>query len=51
MNLLVFDIDGTLTTTNEVDTRCFARAFLETFDIALDTVNGAISLAVTIAQA
>ncbi|MBV8358397.1 MAG: HAD family hydrolase [Deltaproteobacteria bacterium] len=37
MNLLVFDIDGTLTTTNEVDTRCFARAFLETFDIALDT--------------
>ncbi len=37
MNLLVFDIDGTLTATNEVDTRCFARAFLETFGIALDT--------------
>lgn len=37
MNLLVFDVDGTLTATNEVDTRCFARAFLETFGIALDT--------------
>jgi phosphoglycolate phosphatase-like HAD superfamily hydrolase len=37
MNLLVFDVDGTLTATNEVDTRCFARAFLEAFGIALDT--------------
>jgi beta-phosphoglucomutase-like phosphatase (HAD superfamily) len=37
MNLLVFDIDGTLTATNEVDTRCFARAFHEAFGIALDT--------------
>ena len=36
MNLLVFDVDGTLTATNEVDTRCFARAFLEAFGIALD---------------
>jgi phosphoglycolate phosphatase-like HAD superfamily hydrolase len=37
VNLLVFDIDGALTATNEVDTRCFARAFLEAFGIALDT--------------
>ena len=37
MNLLVFDVDGTLTATNEVDTRCFARAFVEAFGIALDT--------------
>jgi phosphoglycolate phosphatase-like HAD superfamily hydrolase len=37
VNLLVFDVDGTLTATNEVDTRCFARAFLEVFGIALDT--------------
>ncbi len=37
VNLLVFDVDGTLTATNEVDTRCFARAFLETFGIALNT--------------
>jgi phosphoglycolate phosphatase-like HAD superfamily hydrolase len=37
VNLLIFDVDGTLTGTNEVDTRCFARAFLEVFGIALDT--------------
>jgi beta-phosphoglucomutase-like phosphatase (HAD superfamily) len=37
VNLLVFDVDGTPTATNEVDRRCFARAFLEAFGIALDT--------------
>jgi phosphoglycolate phosphatase-like HAD superfamily hydrolase len=37
VNLLIFDVDGTLTGTNEVDTRCFVRAFLEAFGIALDT--------------
>ena len=39
MNLLVFDVDGrlTLTATNEVDTRCFARAFFEAFGIGPDT--------------
>jgi phosphoglycolate phosphatase-like HAD superfamily hydrolase len=37
MNLLVFDVDGTLTSTNEVDGRCFARAFHESFGIRLDT--------------
>jgi phosphoglycolate phosphatase-like HAD superfamily hydrolase len=37
VNLLVFDVDGTLTATNEVDTRCFARAFLDAFGISLDT--------------
>jgi phosphoglycolate phosphatase-like HAD superfamily hydrolase len=37
MNLLVFDVDGTLTATNEVDGRCFASAFFESFGIALET--------------
>jgi phosphoglycolate phosphatase-like HAD superfamily hydrolase len=37
VNLLVFDIDGTLTPTNEVDTRCFARAFFEVFGLVLNT--------------
>jgi len=37
VNLLVFDVDGTLTATNEVDTRCFAGAFLEVFGVALNT--------------
>lgn len=37
VDLIVFDVDGTLTATNEVDTRCFARAFLEAFGVALDT--------------
>jgi len=37
VDLVIFDIDGTLTVTNEVDTRCFARAFLDVFSIAIDT--------------
>jgi phosphoglycolate phosphatase-like HAD superfamily hydrolase len=37
VDLIVFDVDGTLTATNEVDTRCFARAFYEAFGMALDT--------------
>lgn len=37
--LVIFDIDGTLTDTNEVDGRCFARAMQDVFgirDIAID---------------
>lgn len=29
MKLAVFDIDGTLTRTNQIDALCFARAFEE----------------------
>jgi phosphoglycolate phosphatase-like HAD superfamily hydrolase len=37
MDLVVFDVDGTLTATNEVDTRCFARAFIEEFGKPIET--------------
>ena len=38
MRLAVFDIDGTLTNTNDVDSRCFATAFAEKLGIPnLDT--------------
>jgi phosphoglycolate phosphatase-like HAD superfamily hydrolase len=37
VDLVVFDVDGTLTATNEVDTRCFALAFYEAFGLLLDT--------------
>jgi len=37
VDLVVFDVDGTLTATNEVDTRCFARAFFDVFGIAINT--------------
>jgi phosphoglycolate phosphatase-like HAD superfamily hydrolase len=37
VNLVIFDIDGTLTATNQVDTRCFAGAFLEVFGIEIST--------------
>ena len=33
MNLALFDIDGTLTQTNEVDGRCFEQALADTFEI------------------
>lgn len=33
MNLLIFDLDGTLTNTNEIDERCFIRALAEEFQI------------------
>ena len=36
MDLLVFDVDGTLTATNEVDGRCFAQAGRELFGLVLD---------------
>jgi len=37
VNLVIFDIDGTLTATNQVDTRCFAAAFLEVFGTEIST--------------
>lgn len=33
MNLIIFDIDGTLTQTNDVDSKCFTRAIKETLGI------------------
>lgn len=33
MNLIIFDIDGTLTQTNEVDSKCFARAIKDILQI------------------
>jgi len=33
MQLVIFDIDGTLTDTNKVDADCFVRAFYEEFNI------------------
>jgi phosphoglycolate phosphatase-like HAD superfamily hydrolase len=37
VDLVVFDVDGTLTATNEADTRCFARAFTEEFGKPIET--------------
>jgi phosphoglycolate phosphatase-like HAD superfamily hydrolase len=38
MNLVMFDIDGTLTDTNEVDKRCYVQALSEVFHVdATDT--------------
>jgi phosphoglycolate phosphatase-like HAD superfamily hydrolase len=37
VDLVVFDVDGTLTATNEVDTRCFAQAFIEEFGTPIET--------------
>lgn len=34
MNLAIFDIDGTLTETNEVDDECFVAAFAESYRIS-----------------
>ncbi len=39
MELVVFDIDGTLTDTNEVDARCFVRALELAFDVADGSSN------------
>ncbi|BAZ11947.1 putative methyltransferase [Calothrix sp. NIES-4071] len=33
MKLVIFDIDGTLTKTNDVDTECFVQAFADVFEI------------------
>lgn len=41
MNLAIFDIDGTLTETNDVDTVCFVQAFAETHSITEINTNWA----------
>ena len=37
MNIALFDIDGTLTESNEIDSICFADAFRDVFGIGIDT--------------
>jgi len=37
MRIALFDIDGTLTASNEIDSICFADAFRDVFDIEIDT--------------
>ena len=37
MNIALFDIDGTLTESNEIDSICFADAFRDVFGVELDT--------------
>jgi phosphoglycolate phosphatase-like HAD superfamily hydrolase len=37
MNIALFDIDGTLTQSNEIDSICFADAFRDVFGVGIDT--------------
>jgi beta-phosphoglucomutase-like phosphatase (HAD superfamily) len=37
MNIALFDIDGTLTQSNEIDSICFADAFRDVFGVEIDT--------------
>ena len=37
MNIALFDIDGTLTASNEIDSICFADAFRDVFGFEIDT--------------
>jgi len=37
MNIALFDIDGTLTESNEIDSLCFADAFRDIFGVGIDT--------------
>jgi phosphoglycolate phosphatase-like HAD superfamily hydrolase len=37
MPIALFDIDGTLTASNEIDSICFADSFRDVFDIEIDT--------------
>src|SRR5262245_32181119 len=39
MDLLVFDLDGTLTRTNEVDTECFVQALSDVLQIEKINTN------------
>ena len=39
MKLLIFDIDGTLTDTNEVDTECYTNAFQDEFGVELTSTD------------
>src|SRR5258706_210713 len=37
MNIALFDIDGTLTASNEIDSECFSESFRDVFGIDIDT--------------
>jgi beta-phosphoglucomutase-like phosphatase (HAD superfamily) len=37
LRLIMFDIDGTLTATNDVDTECYARAMSEHLGVSVDS--------------
>lgn len=37
MNLIIFDIDGTLTHINEEDSKCFAKAIKDVLQVNIDT--------------
>jgi beta-phosphoglucomutase-like phosphatase (HAD superfamily) len=37
MPIALFDIDGTLTASNEIDSECFAQAFMDVFGFPLNT--------------
>lgn len=39
MKLLIFDIDGTLTDTNNVDSQCFIKAFQDEFGIEINNTD------------
>lgn len=39
MKLIIFDIDGTLTKTNDVDTECFVQTFKDVFEITQINTN------------
>lgn len=41
MKIALFDIDGTLTASNEIDSICFAEAFRDVFGVRVDTDWGA----------
>lgn len=47
MTLLIFDIDGTLTDTKEVDDHCFISAFKDEFSVELPSVDWATFTNVT----
>ena len=47
MKLAIFDIDGTLVNTNEIDTRCFLDAFTQEFDLSEINSNWSEYFAVT----
>ncbi|NNF32714.1 MAG: HAD family hydrolase, partial [Saprospiraceae bacterium] len=39
MKTIIFDIDGTLTDTKEVDDKCFIQAFHNVFDMDIRSQN------------
>lgn len=47
MTLILFDVDGTLTATNEVDAKCYATAFQRTFGRPLPTTDWDVYVFVT----